>query len=63
MLTYSTPDGVYRELTVFHFRPMISFIDNPEGSGKITQKRWLRFSIIKQKRVYGKWVTMEFLDK
>ena len=63
MFTYSTPDGVYRELTVFHFRPMISFIDNPEGSGKITQKRWLRKSIVKQKLIHGTWVTLEFMDR
>ena len=63
MLTYSTPDGVYREIGIFHFRPMISFIDNPNGSGQIAQKRWLRMSIIKQKLINGIWVTMEFLDK
>lgn len=63
MMTYSTPDGVYREIRIFHFIPMTSFIDNPEGSGKIGQKRWLRMSVIKQRMIHGVWVTLEFLDK
>jgi hypothetical protein len=62
-MIYYTDDGVFRNIRTFHFTPTISFIENPEGSGKIKQKRWLRLSIIKQKMINGIWVTMEFLDK
>jgi len=62
-MLYYTQDGMYQDIRIFHFIPMTSFIDNPEGSGQITQKRWFRMSIIKQKLINGTWVTMEFLDK